>query len=143
MVWSYGMMIWAARAPVPFGGENPGASLPWATSSLLLVCVALWEEIRMRQERGAEYKRYAARVPFLLPLPPGIARALEAPLRWAIRKDWPENGRDILAVFLVYGALVVALSLPFVLLDWPAGPNGWFFWPYEAWDLVDFRLLPR
>jgi protein-S-isoprenylcysteine O-methyltransferase Ste14 len=130
MLWSYGLTLMAARAPVPFGGENPGASLPWALSSLVLVCVALWEEVSMRRLRGAEYESYAARVPFLVPLPSLVSNALRAPMRRVLKKDWPENGRDIGLVFLVYTALLVVLSLPFVLWNYPPGPNGWFYWPF-------------
>ena len=81
LIWSYGMMLLAARVPVPMGGENPGASLPWVISTLLVIAVAWSEEIKMRKQRGEEYERYRATVPFMLPLPTFLTRVVSAPMR--------------------------------------------------------------
>ncbi len=64
IVWSYGLMLLASQVPIPLAGENPGASLPWLISSLIIVCVALGEEIKMSKERGEEYEAYRRSVPF-------------------------------------------------------------------------------
>jgi len=44
IIWSYGVMLQASLAPYPLGGSNPGASLPWLISSLIVVCIALGGE---------------------------------------------------------------------------------------------------
>ncbi|NIN70195.1 MAG: DUF1295 domain-containing protein, partial [Anaerolineae bacterium] len=36
IIWSYGLMLLAIQAPIPLGEENPGASLPWSISSLII-----------------------------------------------------------------------------------------------------------
>jgi protein-S-isoprenylcysteine O-methyltransferase Ste14 len=133
IMWSYGMMLLAARVPVPLAGENPGASLPWVISSLLVICVALSEEIKMSRERGQEYTVYRASTPFMLPLPRIVSNVITAPMRMLFKTGRPENRKQILATFVVYAVILIVLSLPFVLLNWPPGPNGWFDWPYRGW----------
>lgn len=127
IVWSYGLMLLAIQAPIPFGGENPGASLPWMISSLVIVCVALGEEIKMGRERGGEYAAYRASAPFMFPLPKFISEVITAPIRLLLKKDRPENRKELLVTFVVYLAILVLLSLPFLLLDIP-GYVGWGGW---------------
>jgi protein-S-isoprenylcysteine O-methyltransferase Ste14 len=132
IVWSYGLMLLAAQAPFPMGGQNPGASLPWLFSTLVIVSVALGEEIRMAREHGEEYEAYRASAPFMLPLPRAISTAIAAPFRLFIKKERPENRGELLATFVIYTAILTFLSLPFVLLDWPP-IDGWTNWPRYTW----------
>jgi protein-S-isoprenylcysteine O-methyltransferase Ste14 len=127
ILWSYGLMLLAIQHPVVLGGENPGASLPWLVSSLVIVCVALGEETRMSQERGEEYEAYRARTPFMFPGPRIVSTAVAAPLRVLLKRDRPRNGRELVVTFALYATILVVLSLPFLLLDWP--PRGWMDWP--------------
>ena len=107
---------------------NPGASLPWVLSTLIMVCIALSEENRMRRLHGREYEDYRRQAPFMLPLPATLSRAISAPTRLVLRKDRPESGWDLVLAFALYLALIALLSLPFVLLDWPPS-GGWMAWP--------------
>jgi protein-S-isoprenylcysteine O-methyltransferase Ste14 len=127
IVWSYGLMLLASQQPPVMAGENPGASLPWVVSSLVIVCVALGEEMAMKRERGTEYDAYRARAPFLIPLPRFVSRLVGAPLRAALGKERPETWREVLVVFFLYLAILVLLSLPFYVLDYPGG-IGWSAW---------------
>ena len=128
IIWSYGLMLLAIQAPFPLGGGNPGASLPWLISSLIIVCVALGEEIKMSKERGQEYAAYRSSAPFMLPLPRLISSVMTSPMRFLLKKDCPENGRELIITFVVYAGIFVLLSLPFVVLNWP--PHlGWSDWP--------------
>jgi hypothetical protein len=45
------------------------ASLRWALPTLIIVCIALSEEIRMRRLHGHEYEDCGRQAPFMLPLP--------------------------------------------------------------------------
>jgi protein-S-isoprenylcysteine O-methyltransferase Ste14 len=143
IMWSYGLMLLAARMPVPMAGENPGASLPWAVSTLLVICVAWSEEIRMERERGLEYEQYRRRVPFLFAVPLILSSIVTAPMRLLFNSDRPENGKQILLAFLAYALILMLFSLPFVLASWPPGPNGWFVWPYNAWPFYNRPPAPR
>jgi len=128
ILWSYGLMLLAVQAPIPLGGENPGASLPWLISSLVIVCVALGEEIRMSRQRGEEYEAYRASTPFMFPLPRFASTVMIAPMRILLKKDRPGNGKELVITFVTYATILVLLSLPFVLLNWPA-VYGWMDWP--------------
>ena len=127
ILWSYGLMLLAAQAPIPLGGENPGASLPWLISSLIIVCVALGEEIKMSRERGEEFEAYRAGAPFMLPLPGFVSKGIKAPMRFFLKKNRPENRKELLITFAIYAVILVMLSLPFLLLNFPS--RGWMDWP--------------
>jgi protein-S-isoprenylcysteine O-methyltransferase Ste14 len=128
IIWSYGVMLFAAQQPVPMGGINPGASLPWLLTSLVVVCIALAEENKMRREDSQRYSQYTASATFMLRIPKFISTAVTFPGRLALKKDRPETGKELLATFAVYSTILILLSLPFVLLDWPQGV-GWSGWP--------------
>lgn len=135
LMWSYGVMLLASLTPVVRGGENPGASFAWLISSMLVVCVALAEELKMREEHGDEYVKYQNTTPFMLPLPQFITRTVSFPARIALKKERPENRKDIAIIFLIYTAILVLLSIPFVMLNWP-GDLGWSIWPYNMWPFT-------
>ena len=115
ILWSYGVMLLTALAPVPFGGYQPEPSLPWVISTLLVVCVALTEEIAMLTRADEGYAAYRRRTPFLLPLPRWLARIVTAPNRWLLGKDFPDTGREVVYTFGVYLILLILLSLPVLL----------------------------
>jgi len=130
ILWSYGLMLSVSqRRDTLLQDTNPGASLPWVLSTLIIVCIALSEEVRMRREHGSEYERYASRSPFMFPLPRLLAQLISVPLRLVLRKDWPATDWDLVGTFVIYLAVIVLLSLPFVLFAWPPG-SGWMDWPF-------------
>jgi hypothetical protein len=45
-----------------------------------------------------------------------------------LKSDRPSSRWQLLIIFLVYAALLMLLSLPFVVLNWPPG-LGWTVWP--------------
>jgi protein-S-isoprenylcysteine O-methyltransferase Ste14 len=129
IILSYGLMLRVSlRHDTLLQQTNPGASLPWVLSTLIIVCIALSEEIRMRRLHGREYEDYSRQAPFMLPLPGLLTRAISAPFRLVLRKDRPESGWDLVLAFALYLALIALLSLPFALLGWPPG-GGWMEWP--------------
>jgi len=135
LIWSYGVMLLASLTPVVRGGENPGASLPWLISSIIVVCIALTEELKMRKEHGDEYLNYQNTTPFMLPLPQLVKRAVTFPARLCLKKKRPESRRDIAIIFLIYTAIAILLSTPFAVLNWP-GHLGWSVWPYNMWPFA-------
>ena len=128
IVWSYGVMLIAALQPVVWGGENPGASLPWLITSLIIICIALAEEINMGKRDSEGYSRYKVSAPFMFPIPKFISAVITAPIRILLKKSQPETKKELMATFAVYTVILVLLSLPFVLLHWPPG-LGWSVWP--------------
>ena len=132
IIWSYGVMLQASMAGFTWGGSNPGASLPWVISSLIVVCIALNEEIVMSKRDRDAYLKYKESAPFMFPVPRLLASLVTAPVRILFGKDQPETRKEIIGTFAVYCLILVLLSLPFVLLNWP--PNHeWWKWPYNVW----------
>ena len=128
LIWSYGVMLLATHAGFPKGGYNPGPSLPWLLSSLIIICVALTEEIRMSKRYGERYSKYQGSAPFMLPLPKFISSVATAPVRILFKRSLPKSGKEIIYTFVIYSVLLVLLSLPFLLLNWPPD-YGWNTWP--------------
>jgi protein-S-isoprenylcysteine O-methyltransferase Ste14 len=129
IIWSYGLMLRVAlRHDTLLQDTNPGASLPWVISTLIIICVALSEEIRMRRKYNQGYEHYSRQAPFLFPIPGFFSGVISMPFRQIIQKNKPETRWDLLWTFLVYLAVIMLLSLPFILLDWP--PAGWKQWPF-------------
>jgi protein-S-isoprenylcysteine O-methyltransferase Ste14 len=128
IVWSYGMMLFASNVLPVMGGENPGAGLPWVITTLIIVCVALGEEITMKRTLGEEYGSYRRRTPFMFPVPKLVSALITAPLRLLIKKDHPENRKELLVTFVVYLAIIILLSLPF-RLSGIARYRIWYMWP--------------
>jgi protein-S-isoprenylcysteine O-methyltransferase Ste14 len=130
ILWSYGLMLRVAlRHDTALHQANPGASLPWVLSTLIIICVALSEEIRMRHEQGEDYERYSNAAPFMVPLPAIGSRVISAPFKLVRGKERPETGLDLAWVLAIYLVVVCVLSLPFVVLGWP-DCGGWAKWPF-------------
>lgn len=111
------------------------SSLPWLISTMVIIGVAMVEEIRMAKANGEAYLSFRDRTPFLLPLPSWLNSVISAPMRLVLRRPWPENGRQVAVVVALYAVILVAASLPFAIWDWP--PRiGWWGFPYNVWPLV-------
>lgn len=116
LIWSYGVMLLASLAPVPFGGQNPGASFPWLILALIIICVALSEEIKMVKLYGKSYSRYRESSPFMLSLPKFISSSITAPIRILFKSNLPKSGKEIACTFAVYLVILILSTLPFLLL---------------------------
>ncbi|MCW4026280.1 MAG: hypothetical protein NWE76_02195 [Candidatus Bathyarchaeota archaeon] len=132
IIWSYGVMLQASLAGFTWGGSNPGASLPWVVSSLIVICIALNEETAMSKRDKDAYLRYKESAPFMFPVPKIVASLVAAPFRLVFGKNRPENRKEIVGAFVIYCLVLVLLSLPFVLLNWPPNHEWWRF-PYNVW----------
>ena len=101
-------------------------------STLTILCVALMEESGMTRAHGEAYTAYRDRTPFMFPLPKAVSAAIAFPMRVVLKRDRPEKGVHVLRVFVVYAAILILLSLPFVVFKWPSS-MGWMAWPYDVW----------
>jgi protein-S-isoprenylcysteine O-methyltransferase Ste14 len=116
IIWSYGLLNYTVVAPIPFGAIYFVPSLPWLLSVMLIIGVALYEENQMIQRNDEQYMSYRTKVPFLMPLPSSISKLMSAPVRIVLKKDWPENGRDIVITVILYTVILMLLSVPLALL---------------------------
>lgn len=126
-------MLLASQAPVPLRGENPGASVAWLIFSLVIICVALGEELRMSRERGGEYAGYRGSAPSMFPVPKLVCVVVTALMRLLLKKDPRETKQVLLMLFVVYLGIVGLLSVPFPVADIP-GHAGWSWWPRMYWE---------
>jgi HEAT repeat protein len=85
-------------------------SLPWLLSTIVIIGVAMVEELKMTRIHGESYESYRRCAPFLFPLPRFIAKASAFPLRIMFKKPYPERKREIVAVLAVYMVLCLGIS---------------------------------
>lgn len=112
IIWGYGLLIYLMRMPYPKRSWGIPSSLPWLLSTMVIISVAMMEELKMRRQLGEEYEAYRRRTPFMLPMPRFVSRIISAPMRLIIRKEYPARKREVAAVVAVYTALLVMLSIP-------------------------------
>jgi len=140
IIWSYGVMLQSSLAPFSWGGENLGVSLPWVISTLIVICIALTEEVDMIKRDREVYLSYRNSAPFMLPLPKSLSSLIKAPFRVLFKKDQPENRREVIGTFVSYCLIVFILSLPFLVSKWiPGQMIG--VWPYNVWPFFNPRAM--
>jgi len=113
ILWTYGAYLLIQRFMYPKRSWGIGASLPWLLSTMVIVGVALLEELNMRRQHGEEYEAYRSTAPFLFPVPRWVERALAAPFRWFFGKDRPDRRREVAVVLGFYTAVLMAVSALF------------------------------
>lgn len=114
VIWSYGVMLFGTLSPdILPGGYLAEPSFPWLISTLILICVALAEEITMVKRADESYLAYRRNTPFMLPLPKFVSKAITAPHRLLLKKDFPESGKQVLYTFVIYCTILILLSLLF------------------------------
>ena len=131
IIWSYGLFVYFIHhhegSYFQIGWGIPD-SLPWLVSTMVIVGVALLEEIKMRRERAEEYETYAARTPFMFPLPKIVSVIVALPMRLVLRKKRPERGVEVAVVVLVYLALLMLSS--WLVREWGLPPERIDLYPY-------------
>jgi len=70
----------------------------------------------------------------MIPFPRFISKVITTPTRLLFRKGLPESNKQIIITLAVHGLMLIILSLPFPLLDWPLG-LGWYAWPWNTLPL--------
>jgi len=89
---------------------------------LSAIGAAIHKENKMIAEIGENYRCYREQTPFIVPIPRKLKNLILIPTRLVLKKDWPENNRELLLVLIIYGIIVIAFSLPFyTLFHVPAG----------------------
>jgi hypothetical protein len=133
-------MIQSSLAPFSWGGDNLGVSLPWLISTLIVICIALSEEVDMIQRDKNVYLEYKDSAPFMLPVHRSLSRLFNAPVRLILKKEQPESRKEIVLTFGIYFLTLVFLSLPFLVLRWVPG-QMLGAWPYNIWPFSNMRHI--
>lgn len=108
MVWSYGVMF-LPGSDMRLCYELSD-SLPWLLSTMIIIGVAMLEEVKMRQKLGERYVSYRRQTAFLFPVPRFLARAFAFPLRLIFNKKYPERRREIVAVLACHALFLLGAS---------------------------------
>lgn len=115
---TYSLMMRASIGGIYFEGSLTFPSLPWLVSALVVVYVALWEEMEMLENCGEAYRVYRDRTPFMLPLPAFVSEMLTTPLRRVSGQSFPLNRKQVVITFATY-FIVVCLVAPLLWIIFP------------------------
>ena len=118
ILWSYGVFLLLMRGLYPKRSWGIDASLPWLLSTMVIVGVAMLEELNMRRRYGESYEAYRQKTPFLFPLPTFIARFFAFPFRVFYGREQPERKSEVALVLSLYTALLIGASAFFYCGGW-------------------------
>jgi protein-S-isoprenylcysteine O-methyltransferase Ste14 len=113
ILWTYGAFLLIQLMRYPKRSWGIGASLPWLISTMVIIGVALMEELRMRRHHGEAYETYRRSAPFLFPVPRFVERVCAAPFRLLFKKDRPDRRREVAAVVGLWTVLLMVGSAAF------------------------------
>ncbi|MFH1574755.1 MAG: DUF1295 domain-containing protein [Acidobacteriota bacterium] len=113
ILWSYGLFLLLLQGRYPKRTWGISASLPWLLSTMVIIGVAMLEELGMRRQYREEYDLYRRSAPFLFPLPGSVGRFFALPFRVLFKKDRPDRRREVAAVLILYTVLLMAASFLF------------------------------
>jgi hypothetical protein len=113
ILWSYGLYLLLLQARYPKRSWGIDASLPWLISTLVIIGVALMEELNMRRRHGEAYESYRRSAPFLFPLPASVGRACAYPFRLLFGRERPERKGEVATVLALYLVLLMGASFLF------------------------------
>lgn len=107
VIWSYGLLVFISFKPYIKGAFTVPPSYPWLISTLIIIGVALFEEIKMKEQYGEEYINYINRTSFMIPLPKQMINIIKWPLK--IRGKDIEGIKDIVIVLITY-LIILAIT---------------------------------
>jgi len=110
ILWSYGVYLLLLQARYPKRSWGISASLPWLLSTMVIIGVAMMEELSMRRRHGEAYESYRRTAPFLFPVPGMVERLFAVPFRLLFRKDRPTRRREVIMVLGLYTAGLLGVS---------------------------------
>lgn len=110
ILWTYGMFLLLMQGRYPKRSWGIDASLSWLVAALVIIGVAMIEELTMRDRVGESYEAYRRKTPFLFPLPGFLSRPFTLPSRMLFKKELPERRHEVVIVLLVFAALLLGAS---------------------------------
>lgn len=121
LLWSYGIYLLTLipiKEPIVRGSRFFEYTFMWFISALIIIGIALYEEIIMNHEFPEKYGEYRKKASFLIPLPKYIKSLFTFPMRVVFKKELPENKREILTLLVYYGVIIISISLLLDLFFW-------------------------
>jgi protein-S-isoprenylcysteine O-methyltransferase Ste14 len=111
IIYSYGVY---ARTTVVYGINTLGlvsypSSFPWVLSFLLIICIALNEEMNFVR-KFESYSDYREKTSFMIPLPRFLSKMIQLPYNLIVKNHAPESRKQITILFFVYLILFILVS---------------------------------
>jgi hypothetical protein len=113
ILWSYGVYLLLLQGRYPGRSWGIDASLPWLLSTLVIIGVAMLEELQMRKRHGDAYEAYRRSAPFLFPVSKFVEKIFAWPMRLLFKKNEPDHKREVAAVVGLYAVLLIGSSALF------------------------------
>ncbi|MHA2173490.1 MAG: methyltransferase family protein [Candidatus Hodarchaeales archaeon] len=110
LILSYGILLIIPRVHAE-GGYVPLPTLQWLIFALLIIRIALLEEMDLLKAYPDEYTQIRSNTPFLFPVPSVISRVLLSIPRFSLKKEYPDNQREITLIIMFYGFLLIFFSV--------------------------------
>ena len=130
IVWSYGILF--------LPGVNMkqsysiSDSLPWLISTIVIIGIAMLEEIKMSKKYGIEYDNYRRNSYFMIPFPKYICRTVSAPFKVLFKKNYPTTKKEIAYVLLFYFSLIILITITLNSTAKMTTPGKWVFESQET-----------
>ena len=113
ILWTYGLYLLLLLARYPKRSWGIDASLSWLLSTMVIVGVAMIEEISMQKRFGDSYEQYRRSAPFLFPVPSFISKISALPSKLLFRKERPEKPREVILLITVTTFVLIGASYAF------------------------------
>ena len=108
IIWSYGILFLpSAHIKKMFEISN---TLPWLLATMVIIGVALLEELKLKRTYGKSYALYQKSTPFLFPLPDFVKKIFTFPTRLLFKKAFPGKKREIVAVLCIFTMVIMGMS---------------------------------
>ncbi|MEM1668548.1 MAG: DUF1295 domain-containing protein [Thermofilaceae archaeon] len=115
VLWSYGLLVFVSNKVYVRGAFTTPPALIWLISTILIVVVALTEELEMRRKYGEKYEEYCRKTSFMIPLPGVLSRAVKAPLK--LTGGYPRSTRGMAFALSLYTAVLITVSYVLMLMS--------------------------
>ena len=120
ILWSYGMFIFPIENQKR-GWEYPD-SLPWMLATIIIIAVSLFEEIKVQNQFGDDYKKFKEKTAFMFPMPKWLKNFLKHPLKMFFRKEQFTKKREVAVVSLYYLIFFMFVSYIYLAFNNPSVP---------------------
>lgn len=114
ILWSYGLLIFVSYKTYIRGAFATPPALIWLVSTMIVIGVALFEELEMTKKHGEKYEEYRRKAPFMIPLPKLLTSIITLPVRNL--GGYPKNMKDVTAIVALYTAILVVISYVLMLV---------------------------
>ena len=125
IIWSYGILF--------LPGVNMkqsysiSDSLPWLLSTLIIIGIAMVEEIKMSNLYNQKYNEYRKNSYFMIPMPKYICSVLSAPFKTFFNKPFPTKKGEIILVLSFYFSITVLVTILLNISAEMKVPGKWTF----------------